>query len=329
MVHTQLKYSFIIPTVANRDSIFGIIDFLKKVNSNLCEIIVVIQSSSKNDPAILKKIENTESIVHLINYGIDSVPMKRNLGAKASTGEVICFIDDDVSLDYSMLKFLNEGHLSKGTIYFPEIRNSIFLPYPLGDHVGGKSFVSACFVMFRDDFFRNGPMDDRLLTYRDDSEFFIRAVRNGFKLKFIQDTFVWHPVRFTKLRTIKSIFLKNISEPLFHRLTHGEYYSVLEPGRISFTANRHGFSILSYSLAISISVMLFLLFEDPIILFTFIIIYCVYSVIPTFVYFYYPEFFLRSRFRKKIISLSIYLVLILVLIPSRIIGSVKHRHFTL
>jgi GT2 family glycosyltransferase len=324
-----VKYSFIIPTVANRENIFGIIDSIQNSSIKDYEIIIVVQLSKKNNPTILNRIRDLDSAKIITNQGIDSVPLKRNIGASASSGDILCFIDDDVSLDSSLLKFLNDADLPKGAIFFPEIKNPFNLPYPLGDHVGGKSFVSACFILRRDDFFRNGLMNEQLLTYRDDSEFFIRAVKNGFKLQFIQNAFVWHPVRFTNLRTIKLIFLKNTYEPLFHRLTQGDYHGVLELRRISSTANRHGFSILSYFLVISFALFLFLLFVDPIILLALVAIYCVCAIIPATLYFHRPKFFIRTRLRRRLASLSICLILLVVLIPSRIIGSIRHHHFTL
>ncbi|MHB8560214.1 MAG: glycosyltransferase family 2 protein [Thermoplasmataceae archaeon] len=324
-----MKHSFIIPTVANRENIFGIIDSIQNSSLNDYEIIVVVQLSRKNNTAILNKIQDLDSAKILMHSGIDSVPLKRNLGANASSGDILCFIDDDVSMDTSLLKFLNDADLPEGTVFFPEIKNPLDLPYPLGDHVGGKSFVSACFIIRRDDFFRNGPMNDQLLTYRDDSEFFIRAVKNGLKLQFIQNAFAWHPVRFTKLRTIKSIFFKNTYEPLFHRLTQGDYHGVLVPGRISFTANRYGFSIISYFLAIFLALFFFFMFVDPIILLALVVIYCGYAIIPASLYFYSPKFFIRTGVRRRLASLSIYLILLVVLIPSRIIGSFRYHHFTL
>lgn len=326
---SKVKHSFIIPTVANRENIFGIIDIIQNSSLNNYEIIIVVQLSKKNNPEILKKIQGLDSVKIIMNSGIDSMPLIKNMGANASSGDILCFIDDDVSLDTSLLKFINDADLPKDTIFFPEIKNPFNLPFPLGDHVGGRSFVGACFVIKRYDFFRNGPMEEQLLTYRDDSEFFIRAVKKGIKLQFIPNAFVWHPVRFTKLRTMKLIFLKNTYEPLFHKLVHGDYHGVLEPGRISFTANGNGFSILSYFLAVSLSLFLFFLFVDPIILLVLVVIYCACAIIPASLYFYRPNLFLGSRLGKRLPFLSIYLMLLVILIPSRIIGSFRYHHFTL
>lgn len=323
------RCSFIIPTVANRENIFEIINIIKNASLKNCEIIVVTQISDKNNPWIKNKLEELSDILLIRNSGIDSVPMKRNLGVDSSTGDILCFIDDDVTLDTSLINFLANIRTCNGNIYFPEIKNSTYVPFPLGDHVGGKSYVSACFIMCRADFDKIGGMNECLLTYRDDSEYFIRAVRNGLCLNFIPDTFVWHPIRYTNFKTVRSFFIKNKVEPLFHKLTKGNYYGLLGDRKISLTPNSYGFSILTYFLIAVSALSIALLFFSPKIFIILIFIYAMFSMIPSSLYMFHPDWFLKDQNRLRLASLSIYMIIFVILIPARLIGSLKYRHFTL
>lgn len=325
----QTKCSFIIITVANRKNIFEIINTLKNAGLKNFEIIVVVQISVKNEPAIMTELGGLSNILIIRNSGIDSVPMKRNLGFNASSGDVLCFIDDDVTLDISLINFLENITTCDNNIYLPEIRNSAYVPFPLGDHVGGKSYVSACFIMDRDDYKKLGGMNERFLTYRDDSEFFIRAVRNGLRVNFIPDTFIWHPIRYTNFKTIRSFFIKNELEPLFHKLTKGNYYGLLGDRKISLTPNRYGFSVLTYFLIVASVLSIALLFLTSTLLIILISIYFLFSLIISSFYMLYPNWFLNGNNKRRLASISIYMILFVILIPSRLIGSVKYKHFTL
>ena len=323
------KFSFIIPTVANRENLLELISTLKNANLKDFEIIVVMQISTKNNTQIRTKLEKFTDIILIKLTGVDSVPMKRNLGFKRSRGDILCFIDDDVTIDVSLINFLKNSSILEGIIYFPEIMNSYYLPFPLGDHVGGKSYVSACFIINSKDFSKIGGMNDLLLTYRDDTEFFIRSVRKGMHLNFLDDAFVIHPVRRTNFNTMRSFFRKSELEPLFHKLTKGCHYGLLGGRQISFTPNRYGFSILTYFLVLVLIISVALFFLSPTLLIILLLTYSLFSLIPSSLYMIYPDMFLESENRRKFASVSIYMMLLVILIPARLIGSLKYKHFTL
>ena len=308
----QPKCSFIIQTVANRKSILEIIKAIKNANFTNFEIIVVAQISGKNDKGIMIELEGLSDIRFIKNSGLDSIPMNRNLGFKASKGDILCFLDDDVTLDASLMNFLSNIITCNGNICFPEIKNSANVPFPLGDHVGGKSYVSACFIMCRDDFVKIGGLNENLFIFREDSEFFIRAKRNGLGLSFIPDTFVWHPVRYTNFKTIRSFFIKNELEPLFHKLTKGCYYGLLGGRKISLTPNHYGFSILTYFLILVSTLSIALFFFSPPLLIILILTYSLVSLIPSSLYMIYPDLFLESKNKRKFASVSIYMMLFVI-----------------
>ena len=328
-VFVERKYSFIIPTVGDRENIFKIIKAINESGLENYEIIVVLQVIAKTQKEITDKLEKVREIILIIMTNYDSIPLARNRGAEISHGGILCFIDDDVLLTDEMFTFLGEIGYISSRILFPEIKNSEYIPYPLGDHVGGRAFVSACFIINREEYLRLGGMNGRLSLFRDDSEFFIRAVKNGLRLEFITDMYVWHPIRFTKSKTIRQMFKKQKLEPLFHELVSGDYAGVLQPKPYNFVANRFGFSVAGYFLISSIIFIAVLAAVSPLILFVLILGYLGLATIPSTLYFRKPRVFLSGKLSRLLIKISIYLIIFPVFIYARIIGSIRYRHFTL
>ena len=257
------------------------------------------------------------------------MPLAKNRGAEISRGKILCFIDDDVSPTDGMFKFLGEIGDTSSKILFPEIKNIEYIPFPLGDQVGGRAFVGACFMISREEYLRLGGMNEGLTLFRDDSEFFIRAVKNGLRLEFIPNVYVLHPVRFTTSKTITRMFRKQVLEPLFHKLVSGDYSGVLQPRPYNFLANRCGFSVASYFLFVSLILIVLLAAISPIVLAILILAYLGLSIIPSLIYFRKPRLFLTGKLSGLLIKIPIYLIIFPVFIYARIIGSIKYRHFTL
>ena len=329
VVFVENKYSFIIPTVGDREDIFKIIKAINESGLKNCEIIVVLQIIAKTQSAIRHDLEELKYISLVATTEFASTSLARNKGAEISRGKILCFFDDDVSPTNRMFKFLDEIGDISSKIFFPEIKNIEYIPFPLGDHVGGETFVSACFVISREEYLKLGGMNGGLSLFRDDSEFFIRAVKNGLRLEFIPDVYVWHPVRFTTSKTIRRMFRKQMFEPLFHKLVSGDYSGVLQPKPYNFLANRHGFSVASYFLLASLILTVLLATISPIFLAVLILAYLGLSVIPSLIYFRKPRLFLAGKLSIILARIAIYLIIFPVFTCSRIIGSIRYCHFTL
>ena len=328
-VFVERKYSFIIPTVGDRENIFKIIEAINGSGLENYEIIAVLQIIAKTQKTIRDDLEKVYGIKLITTTEFASTSLARNRGAEISHGGILCFIDDDVLPPDEMFTFLGEIGYISCRILFPEIKNSEYIPFPLGDHVGGRAFVSACFIINREEYLRLGGMNGRLSLFRDDSEFFIRAVKNGLRLEFIPDVYVWHPVRFTNSKAIRQMFRKQKLEPLFHKLVSGDYAAVLQPKPYSFLANRYGFSVAGYFLISSVILIAVLATVSPLILSVLLLGYLGLSTIPSTLYFRKPRVFLAGKLSRLLIKTSIYLIIFPVFIYARIIGSIRYRHFTL
>lgn len=327
---TDMKISFVIPTVGTRENLLALINTLKSFPEENSEILVVLQFSKRNNPQILKKLQNLKGINLIVNSGVKSSGSNRNIGASVATGQFLCFIDDDISLDHSFTSALKASTFDTNTIYFSEIKNKESVPFPLGDHVGGKSYVSACFIISRVAFRTCGPFNEYLNVYREDSEFFIRARKKGFDLKFMQNTYVWHPVRFTNFGTIRSFFTKNTYEPLFHKITQGEYKGVLQPHLLSTIPNKFGSSLAIYYVLIAVALLSSIsILGHLVVALYLIILYFVVSILPTSVYILLPSFFYVGKKRYILPMVSIYMILFPEIFVARLVGSVRYRHFTI
>lgn len=332
MSDNYIYYSFIIPTIASRDNIFQIINSIENSGMQNYEIIISYYNkysySNKNIILKLKSINNNK--IRIVNSKIDSMGENKNLGSQIARGAFLCFIDDDITLDNSLFLYLKNNKLQEKCIYFPEIKNEIYVPYPLGDHVGGKSYVGACFVISKKAFIEIGYMNEKLTVFRDDSEFFIRATKMGINLLFMETAYVYHPIRFLKWKTFISIFKKQEYEPLFHKLISGNYNGVIQNRLVSSTSNKYGFSVVFYyALAISIFISILLLFSLVYILIFLVLIYILLSLFFTSLFIHFNKKFLNNKLLKLLSMLSIIAILLPIYLGGRIIGSIKYRHFTI
>lgn len=324
------RISFIIPTVANRENLICLLNQLKNTGFENYEVIVILQTSFANDLGIVENLKKHLGIRLIINNGAKSSGSNRNIGASVADGQFLCFIDDDISLDSSFIKVLRQMTFDPNTIYFPEIRNEEFVPFPLGDHVSGRSYVSACFVISNRGFLLCGPFNEELNIYREDSEFFIRARKKGLNLYFLENAFVWHPIRFANGKTLKSYFTKNMLEPLFHKITKGNYEGVLHHRTFSLLPSHRGVSIVTYFVVISATVISLMALAGQLATIAWIVtLYLVFSASPVLVFMRFPFFFIKRVALLRFSIVAMYLLIIPEIFVARVAGSIKYRHFAI
>ena len=105
------KFSIIIPTYLNEDSIFEILPILIQQKNYINEIIII--DSSKDDK-IKRLIENFNNTLIKYNKVDKSFPGKaRNIGVNKATGEWIAFLDSKTIPNINWLEFLS-GEIKYG-----------------------------------------------------------------------------------------------------------------------------------------------------------------------------------------------------------------------
>ncbi len=120
----------------------------------------------------------------------------RNRGIELSQGELILFIDADVSLAQGSLPLLRQ-HATQADVVFPRILypNQAVM-YPVNDHQASYLLISPVFLIRRSAFDRvTQPFfDETYGTYCEDTDFFLRMYLAGVKSLHCSDAVAWHNV---------------------------------------------------------------------------------------------------------------------------------------
>ena len=307
----------------------NLLNIVQKINSEMGGDIEIIIVYDRFLTEVLSDTQNMNNVKLILNSSGNLSPgRKRNIGAECSSGEILIFMDDDVDPDSSLFRFLkSDSDISH--IVLPEIKTEIDIPFPLGDHVSGRAMVTACMIIRRSIFFETGEFNTLLFNYREDSEFFIRAVKKGFSVVFENGVYVNHPVRITDLSTFRIFFTKNSYEPLFHKLVNGEYAHVIESRPWSSSANRIGISAATYFLLALLVVVISLLITGNVTaLIAIVSALVLLTVSSVLTWNFAGESLVRSG-SYRVFRIPLYIAYIVTIIPARIFGSLKWRHFTL
>jgi glycosyltransferase involved in cell wall biosynthesis len=99
---SRLKISVVIPTKDRAADLARTLSCLAVQTRPPDELILVDQSLSDEASEGLGEYD-WRRLVHLRDPSIKGLPAARNVGFAASTGDVICFLDDDVTLDTNYL----------------------------------------------------------------------------------------------------------------------------------------------------------------------------------------------------------------------------------
>jgi len=108
--------SVVIPTYNRSDVLSRTIDHLLAQNypADLVEILVIDNSADETPAMVLEKARTAPMTVELID-GPRLPAVKRNIGLRHATGEIVLFMNDDVWLDPNALAGHAESHLASST----------------------------------------------------------------------------------------------------------------------------------------------------------------------------------------------------------------------
>jgi GT2 family glycosyltransferase len=98
--------SVVIPTVLRRQSLIRCIDSVLDQDSALPREIVIVSSSKLNieeEKTILYRYRDSRFRFKLLYSDMGNVQIQKWMGVEASSGKIICFLDDDVVLDNGFL----------------------------------------------------------------------------------------------------------------------------------------------------------------------------------------------------------------------------------
>lgn len=151
--------SIIIPACNSTITLKHTLESLLQQKGNYIKEITIVDSSDDGLMEEFKK-ENESNGIRFINSGTKVMPaIQRNIGAKASNGDVLLFLDSDVILnpDYVEKVYINykDGHLAGfGSVVLPSFQKKKLLPIAqyyiqLNEYLPSgknriKSFVCGC-----------------------------------------------------------------------------------------------------------------------------------------------------------------------------------------
>lgn len=117
MPHSEtspFKISVVIPTKDRGGDLSRTLRCVLRQTRPPDELIVVDQSRA-DDAGALPDAHEGVRVLHIRDPEIRGLPMARNVGFAASAGDLVCFLDDDVTLDPDYL-----AELERGFALFPE-----------------------------------------------------------------------------------------------------------------------------------------------------------------------------------------------------------------
>jgi len=113
-----MKVSIIIPTYNEAFDLEKCLRSLSEQSFRDFEIIIVDDGSTDKTPEVLKNLKQVVNSLKLLEQKHGGAGMARNLGAKSASGDILVFVDADMTFDEDFLKKLVEPIItgkSKGT----------------------------------------------------------------------------------------------------------------------------------------------------------------------------------------------------------------------
>lgn len=207
------------------------IESLKSQTYSNFEMIVVNGPSTDETNRVLEKYPEIQVLKQQTLSGLSYA---RNMGIKASNGEIIAFIDDDAVADKNWIQFLidgytdesvggaggpvfditgkwhqfKNGYISKAGIPSFIQENDLNYNDPKGVFLNNLMGTNSSFK--RDVLLRIGLFDESIKYFFDETDVCVRIIMHGYKIKHLDNAIVFHEM--TEGHNRKSPYDLNWSE---------------------------------------------------------------------------------------------------------------------
>ncbi|MBN8687128.1 MAG: glycosyltransferase family 2 protein [Chitinophagales bacterium] len=185
------------------------------------EVLVIDNGSADNTAEVVKTV--SEKSDYTIRYVLEPVPglcQARNRGRQEARGEVLTYIDDDVRLDENWILKIRQHYLQHPETFCLGGRVTVKLdehiPFPIGENMrwffGATRFGNeyrelnypehpiGCNMSFRAIVFDQvGGFNTNLKLYGDETEFFSRVTKQGYKLIYDPEITVYQFIPASRL----------------------------------------------------------------------------------------------------------------------------------
>lgn len=175
------------------------------------EVIVVDNDSTDETPDVIEEFEAKypDIVFGCSETDIQSSYAARNTGIEHASGEIIGFIDADVTVDetwvadvYERFHESNVDYLGCNVeMYIPEGEDTFWARYdvamglPVEHYLGKKNFAPTCALAVRGEIFDSDILFDESLVSGGDKEFGKRVHEAGSKMDYAGTIVVRHPAR--------------------------------------------------------------------------------------------------------------------------------------
>ena len=217
MIKNNCKVSVIIPTFNREDDLVNTIKCLLEQKFDEGYEIVVIDQTKKHDDKTLAFLEEAKDKIKYIFQDIPSVTFARNNGLRNAAGDVLIFVDDDITCGVDFIKNHYKAHMEgydvvQGRVIEDgaedDIEDKPLWLYPWVKYKGSNNcknkarvnVITGCnFSITKDVVNKVGYFDERFrkLAVREDSDYGYRCYKAGLKMIFEPEALVFHHRRKT------------------------------------------------------------------------------------------------------------------------------------
>jgi glycosyltransferase involved in cell wall biosynthesis len=202
--------SIIIPVYNDPEGLCDTLSCLKQQDMapELYEIIVIDNGSSDNTLSVAERIARKSTLhIQVVQETQRGSYAARNKGILASMGELLCFIDADMSMDSDYLSKIADHFNSNTTDYLgchvelvcqrntlSSIYEEVFA-FPVCDYIEKLHFAPTCCLTVRSSTIELVGLFDSRLESGGDFQFGRRVHAAGLQQKYIDEVVLRHPAR--------------------------------------------------------------------------------------------------------------------------------------
>jgi len=213
-------FSVIIPVYNDPDGIEQTLQSLvRQKNAPNYEIIVVDNDSTDETPRVIEKFE--ENYPKLV-FGYSETEIQgsyaaRNTGIEHASGDLLAFVDADVTVEDTWVADIHERFQNSDVdylgcnveMYIPDGENTFWAQYdvtmglPVEHYLETKQFVPTCALVVCSEVFEQLNQFDESLVSGGDKEFGRRVNKTGLTMEYAGDIVTRHPARSTFCNHVK------------------------------------------------------------------------------------------------------------------------------
>ena len=206
-----MRFSIIIPVYNDPEGLSQTISSLQKIESDeQYEILIVDNNSTDVTRDIANNFaDNMSNTTVLVEDNIQSSYVARNLGIEYASGDILVFLDADMTVQPDYLQLLDEYFMSRDVdlvgcnveLYQPEENNTFFGRYdvatafPIQLYIEKENFVPTCCLSVRQDVINDVGNFLSNVESGGDTEFGDRVTSAGYSQHFAGHISVYHPAR--------------------------------------------------------------------------------------------------------------------------------------